>query len=169
MKSHEVLKKSMEHTGVKTIASDLGVSPSLLYKWCQPREEPTDSGATNPLDRLAKIFEATGDEHIISWLCQKADGFYCPNPKTEADTPRSSYPSFLLQVVSASYSDNGTICEKDTEKIRMEWEELKSVGESFLKACEKGNFSEAEINQSSFCHVRTWLQEPRESFSFLNF
>ena len=85
MKSHEVLKQSVEDVGVKTIASDLGVSPSLLYKWCQPGDEPTDSGATNPLDRLAKIFEATGDEQIISWLCQKADGFYCPNPSTEKD------------------------------------------------------------------------------------
>ena len=74
MKSHEVLKQSVEGVGVKTIASDLGVSPSLLYKWCQPGSEPTDSGATNPLDRLAQIFEATGDEQIISWLCQKADG-----------------------------------------------------------------------------------------------
>ena len=83
MKSHEVLKQSVEDVGVKTIASDLGVSPSLLYKWCQPGDEPTDSGATNPLDRLAKIFEATGDEQIVSWLCQKADGFYCPNPKTD--------------------------------------------------------------------------------------
>ena len=150
MKSHEVLKKSMEHTGVKTIASDLGLSPSLLYKWCQPGEEPTDSGATNPLDRLAQIFEATGDEHIISWLCQKADGFYCPNPKVEADATKDLFAytqklvsefSDLLQVVSASYSDDGTICEKDTNRIRVEWEELKSVGESFLKACEQGNFS----------------------------
>ena len=68
MKSHEVLKGSMEHVGVKTIASDLGVSPSLLYKWCQPGGEPTDSGATNPLDRLAKIFEATGDDAEVAAL-----------------------------------------------------------------------------------------------------
>ena len=150
MKSHEVLKQSMEHVGVKTIASDLGVSPSLLYKWCQPGDEPTDSGATNPLDRLSKIFEATGDEHIISWLCQQADGFYCPNPKTEKDTTKDLFAhtqklvgefSDLLQVVSASYSEDGEICEEDSKRIRGEWEELKSVGESFLKACEQGNFA----------------------------
>ena len=150
MKSHEVLKGSMEHVGVKTIASDLGVSPSLLYKWCQPGEEPTDSGATNPLDRLAKIFEATGDEHIVSWLCQRADGFFCPNPKTDPNATKDLFAhtqklvsefSDLLQVVSASYSEDGTICEEDGKKIRREWEELKSVGESFLKACEQGNFS----------------------------
>ena len=150
MKSHEVLKQSMEHVGVKTIASDLGVSPSLLYKWCQPGEEPTDSGATNPLDRLSKIFEATGDEHIISWLCQRADGFFCPNPKVNEDTTEGLFAhtqklvsefSDLLQVVSASYSEDGTICEADTKRIRAQWEELKSAGESFLKACEQGGFS----------------------------
>ncbi|HAE11148.1 MAG TPA: hypothetical protein DCG39_05835 [Opitutae bacterium] len=150
MKSHEVLKHSMEHVGVKTIASDLGVSPSLLYKWCQPGEEPTDSGATNPLDRLAKIFEATGDEQIISWLCQRADGFFCPNPRPDEDSTKDMFAhtqklvgefSDLLQVVSASYSEDGEICAEDSKRIRMEWEELKSVGESFLNACERGNFS----------------------------
>jgi hypothetical protein len=149
MKSHEVLKGSMEHVGVKTIASDLGVSPSLLYKWCQPGGEPTDSGATNPLDRLAKIFEATGDEQIISWLCQKADGFFCPNPKADKDTTKNLFAhtqklvsefSDLLQVVSASYSDDGEICAEDSQRIRREWEDLKSAGESFLRACEEGNF-----------------------------
>jgi hypothetical protein len=149
MKSHEVLKGSMEHVGVKTIASDLGVSPSLLYKWCQPGDEPTDSGATNPLDRLAKIFEATGDEQIISWLCQKADGFYCPNPKADKDATKDLFAhtqklvsefSSLLQVVSGSYSEDGEICDGDSKRIRREWEDLKAAGESFLSACEKGNF-----------------------------
>ena len=149
MKSHEVLKGSMEHVGVKTIASDLGVSPSLLYKWCQPGGEPTDSGATNPLDRLAKIFEATGDEQIIAWLCQKADGFFCPNPKADKDATKNLFThtqklvsefSDLLQVVSASYSEDGEICPEDSQRIRREWEDLKSAGESFLRACEEGNF-----------------------------
>ena len=149
MKSHEVLKQSVEDVGVKTIASDLGVSPSLLYKWCQPGDEPTDSGATNPLDRLAKIFEATGDEQIISWLCQKADGFYCPNPKTDNNPTKELFAhtqkfvsefSDLLQVVSESNRNDNEICEEDSIKIRKEWEELKGVGESFVRACEQGHF-----------------------------
>ena len=108
------------------IAPDLGVSPSLLYKWCQPGDEPTDSGATNPLDRLAKIFEATGDEQIISWICQKADGFFAPIPRLKesnqelfAHTQRLvSEFSDLLQVVSESNQTDKEICFKDSEKIR---------------------------------------------------
>ena len=149
MKSHEVLKQSVEDVGVKTIASDLGVSPSLLYKWCQPGDEPTDSGATNPLDRLAKIFEATGDEQIISWLCHKADGFYCPNPSVEENPKEDLFThtqklvlefSDLLQAVSESTQHDDKICEADSKKIRKEWEELKGVGESFVHACEKDFF-----------------------------
>ena len=32
MKSHEVLRESMEHVGVKAIATDMQLSTSLLYK-----------------------------------------------------------------------------------------------------------------------------------------
>ena len=149
MKSYEVLKQVVEDMGVKSIASDLGVSPSLLYKWCQPVDEPTDSGATNPLDRLARIFEATGDEQIISWLCQKADGFYYPNPSADKNPTKDLFAhtqklvrefSDLLQVVSESNRVDSNICEEDSLKIRKEWEELKGVGESFVNACEKGFF-----------------------------
>jgi len=101
------------------------------------------------LDRLAKIFEATGDEQIISWLCQKADGFYCPNPSVDENPTKDLFAhtqklvqefSDLLQVVSQSNKDDSQICEEDSKKIRKEWEELKGVGESFVHACEKGFF-----------------------------
>ena len=117
---------------------------------CGPLQtEPTDSGATNPLDRLARIFEATGDEQIISWLCQKADGFYCPNPATEENPTKDLFAhtqklvrefSDLLQVISESNRNDSKICAEDSKKIRKEWEELKGVGESFVHACEKNFF-----------------------------
>ena len=58
--SHEVLKQSVSDLGVKSVASDLGLSTSLIYKWCQPSEAEDASGADNPLDRLAKVYELTG-------------------------------------------------------------------------------------------------------------
>ena len=62
MKSHEILKTVVESVGVKHVASDLGVSTSLVYKWCaRPDPSPTGSGARNPLDRLVTLFESTGD------------------------------------------------------------------------------------------------------------
>ena len=158
MKSHEVLKESMEQVGVKSIASDLNLSSSLLYKWCQPGEDPDDSGATNPLDRVAKIFEATGDEAILSWICRQGDGFYAPNPKPGSDNAESLFAhtqrlvsefSDLLRVVSESYDRDGDICEADSSRIRREWEELKGAGESFVTACEKDFFQNSEKNSSA--------------------
>ena len=155
MKSHEVIKESMENVGVKAIASDMNLSSSLLYKWCQPNDEVDENGTSNPLDRVAKIFEATGDENLLAWVCQQADGFFSPNPKVGDNAAESLFAnthrlvaefSDLLREVSQSYDKDGEICEADARRIRREWEELKGAGESFVKGCEKGLFTiEEEI------------------------
>ncbi|MBT5911097.1 MAG: hypothetical protein HOH25_14990 [Opitutae bacterium] len=149
MKSHEVLKESMENVGVKAIASDMNLSSSLLYKWCQPNDEEDENGTNNPLDRVAKIFEATGDENLVAWICQQADGFFSPNPKVGENTAENLFAnthrlvaefSDLLREVSQSYDKDGEICQEDARRIRREWEELKGAGESFVMACEQGCF-----------------------------
>ena len=155
MKSHEVIKESMESVGVKAIASDMNLSSSLLYKWCQPNDEVDENGTSNPLDRVAKIFEATGDENLLAWVCQQADGFFSPNPKVGEDAAESLFAnthrlvaefSDLLREVSQSYDKDDEICKEDARRIRREWEELKGAGESFVKGCEKGLFTiEEEI------------------------
>ena len=139
----------MENVGVKAIASDMNLSSSLLYKWCQPNNEIDENGTSNPLDRVAKIFEATGDENLLAWVCQQADGFFSQNPKVGEDAAESLFAnthrlvaefSDLLREVSQSYDNDGEICEQDAHRIRREWEELKGAGESFVKGCEKGFF-----------------------------
>ena len=145
----------MENVGVKAIASDMHLSSSLLYKWCQPNDEVDENGTSNPLDRVAKIFEATGDENLLAWVCQQADGFFSPNPKVADNAAESLFAnthrlvaefSDLLREVSQSYDKDGEICEEDARRIRREWEELKGAGESFVKGCEKGLFTiEEEI------------------------
>jgi hypothetical protein len=132
----------MENVGVKAIASDMHLSSSLLYKCgASPATNLIESGATNPLDRVAKIFEATGDLNLMSWICQQADGFFTPNPKAGIDAAESLFAhtqcmvaefSDLLQAVSQSYDEDGQICQADAQRIRREWEELKGVGESFV-------------------------------------
>jgi len=155
MKSHEVIKASMESVGVKAIASDMNYSYSLLYKWCQPNDDVDENGTSNPLDRVAKIFEATGDENLLAWVCQQADGFFSPNPKVGDNAAENLFAnthrlvaefSDLLREVSQSYDKDDEICKEDARRIRREWEELKGAGESFVKACEKGLFTiEEEI------------------------
>jgi hypothetical protein len=81
MDSHEVLKNAIETAGAKAVASELYISPSLLYKWCEPKSMPNDCGARNPLDRMIQIYEITRDVGPIEWLCEKTDGFRVSNPR----------------------------------------------------------------------------------------
>lgn len=151
MNSHEVIKKSVSDLGVKSVASDLGLSTSLIYKWCQPTDSEDASGADNPLDRLARVHELTGDTGPIQWLCQKADGYFVPNaPLQSIDAipllhmTRRIVREFsdLLDVLTESIENDGRIDLEEAEKIRVEWEELKSSAESFVGSCEKGVYAD---------------------------
>lgn len=150
MDSYEVLKKSVSDLGVKSVASDLGLSTSLIYKWCQPTDSEDASGADNPLDRLARIQELTGDTGPIRWLCQQADGYFVPNaPLQQIDAipllhmTRRIVREFseLLDVLTESIENDGKIDLQEAGKIRVEWEELKSSAESFVGSCEKGTYN----------------------------
>jgi len=64
MESHEVLRNAFAKTSPKAVAADLGISLSLVYKWAE-RQSEDGSGSRNPLDRLLKIIELSGDTGII--------------------------------------------------------------------------------------------------------
>ncbi|MCA9794175.1 MAG: hypothetical protein KC910_20345 [Candidatus Eremiobacteraeota bacterium] len=147
MESHEVLKAAIHPLGVKAVASEMRLSTSLVYKWCQEKEEVEGSGVDNPLDRLQKIVEVTGDKGPIHWLCQQSNGFFVENPiKGDADNAPVLLAaqkllaefSELLTVVSQSWENDSSITPEESERIRTEWEQLKTVAEKFVVACEKG-------------------------------
>lgn len=153
-KSHEVLKQAITQCGAKTVASDMGLSQSMIYKWCQPSGDPDSSGADNPLDRLLEICRLTGDTSAIDWLCQQTSSFRVDNPPVEADEdiPRSVLEttqdilkefSDLLEAVTESYANGQRIDQDESARIRKEWEELKAVAEHFVCACENGRFEQA--------------------------
>ena len=151
MDSYEVLKKSVGDLGAKSVAADLGLSTSLIYKWCQPAQADDASGADNPLDRLNRMYELTQDTGPIAWLCQQADGYFVPNGKSQQDEAvpllhmtRRIVREFsdLLDVLTESIENDGKIDLDEAEKIRVEWEELKSVTEGFVTSCEKGLYAE---------------------------
>ena len=150
MESHEVLKKSMSEVGVKAVAAELGLSASLIYKWCQPSDSVDASGADNPLDRLARVQALTRNTAPLSWLCRQAGGYYVPNaPVTKTDAvpllhmTRRIVREFsgLLDVMTESIANDGKIDPAEADEIRAEWEEMKSSAESFVHACEEGVYS----------------------------
>lgn len=151
MNSYEVLKKSVSDLGVKAVASDLGLSTSLIYKWCQPSDSVDASGADNPLDRLGRLYDLTQDTGPVQWLCQKANGYFVANlPAENIDAipllhmTRRIVREFseLLDVLTASIENDGVIDMREAARIRIEWEKLKSSAESFVAACEQGHYDQ---------------------------
>jgi len=158
MQSHELLREVFKTKSPKQIAEDVGLSVSVVYKWAEPPGNPTahhseatarpgGSGITNPLDRIEALLQSTGDRRIAQWVCQRAGGFFIQNPK-HIPEPHYLIPATnqivqefadLLHVIAKAAHDN-EVTSGEAKQIRARWEELKSVTEGFVAACEQGNF-----------------------------
>jgi hypothetical protein len=146
MKSHELLREVFQTHNPKQIADAMGLSVSMVYKWAEPPEQ--GSGAANPLDRVASLMNATGDTRVAEWICGQADGFFIKNPKMGRPRSYTLVPATnrvvhefaeMLSVIANATLDNN-IGNEEAERIRSRWEELKSVTEIFVRACEEGAF-----------------------------
>lgn len=164
MKSYDVIRQAVDEPGVKAVAAALRVSPALVYKWCEPpagENDPDQSGAKNPLDRVREMYLLTKDIRLVRWLCNEAGGFFAANPVPElrkstdetifAET-RSMVRDFseLLDTVTESIEDDAHIDPEEADAIRQKWEDLKACAERFVLGAEKGHF-----------HLRK-AQEPRK-------
>src|SRR5271170_4982276 len=145
MESYELLREVLDKKNAKEVSADLQLSTSMIYKWAQPSSN--DGGVENPLDRIEALYQSTGDERLVQWICQRAGGFFILNPK---NTPHPHYliPATnqivqefadLLHVIAAATADD-RITSAEAKEIRARWEELKSVTEGFVACCEEGNF-----------------------------
>jgi hypothetical protein len=147
MESHEVLRRALRKTSPKAVASDLGISLSLVYKWAEkPAEE--NSGSKNPLDRLRQIIELSGDTGIVEWLCRQQGGHFVKDPDVGGQEVEAILPatqeiigkfSDLLNEISDAAEDHSVTTE-EADEIRQVWDELKSYAEAFVRACERGDF-----------------------------
>src|SRR5205085_5124029 len=136
MKSFEVIRQAVEEPGVKAVAAALKVSPALVYKWCEPpaeADDPDQSGAKNPLDRVREMYALTKDIRLIRWLCNQADGFFVSNPVPEIRKSRDEAIfnetrgmvrefSELLDAVTESVEDDSQVDSEEADLIRQRWE-----------------------------------------------
>src|SRR5438552_16378540 len=86
MKSYDVIRQAVDEPGVKAVAASLKVSQALVYKWCEPpadSEDPEQSGAKNPLDRVREMYSLTKDIRLIRCLCNEAGRFFVANPEPQ--------------------------------------------------------------------------------------
>jgi hypothetical protein len=151
MQSHELLREVFEKNSPKQVAADLGLSPSMIYKWAQPPDNAAGSGTANPLDRIEALLQSTGDHRLVQWICQRAGRFFIINPKN-APHPHYLIPATnqivqefadLLAAIATTAADN-QITTGEAKQIRARWEELKTVTEGFVACCEQGNFGALE-------------------------
>jgi hypothetical protein len=154
MKSYEIIRQAVEEPGVKAVAAALKVSPALIYKWCEPpaeKDDPEQSGAKNPIDRVREMYLLTKDIRLIRWLCNEAGGFFCSDPvpdlrrspdETIFDETRSMVRDFseLLDAVTESLDDDWAIDPEEADQIRQKWEDLKACVERFVVGCERGHY-----------------------------
>lgn len=151
MQSHELLREVFEKKKPKEIAADLGLSSSMIYKWGEPNT--AGSGIGNPLDRMEALLKSTGDHRLVQWICERAGGFFILNPKNSPH-PHQLIPATnqivqefadLLHVIATATSDEH-ISPPEARQIRARWEELKSVTEGFVAACEEGDFDKVRYH-----------------------
>jgi hypothetical protein len=154
MKSYEVIRQAVDEPGVKAVAAALKVSAALVYKWCEPAadsDDPDQSGARNPLDRVRDMYNLTKDIRLVRWLCNEAGGFFVANPTIDHDAKldqsifnetRGMVRDFseLLDAVTESVDDDSHIDPDEADEIRQKWEDLKACVERFAIACEKGHY-----------------------------
>src|SRR3954469_6839270 len=154
MKSYEVIRNAVDEPGVKAVAAALKVSPALVYKWCEPpaeADDPDQSGAKNPLDRVREMYALTKDIRLIRWLCNQADGFFVSNPVPEIRKSRDEAIftetrgmvrefSELLDAVTESVEDDSQVDAEEADRIRQRWEDLKACVERFVISCERGHY-----------------------------
>lgn len=147
MKSHEVLKEAFTKCSPKVIASELGVSLSLVYKWAQAHTE-SGSGSRNPLDRVLEIQSQAGDHSLVEWLCEQSGGYFVRNPESHCEQGYEVLPatneivgqfSSMLTRISQAAIDN-SITSDEAAEIRQCWDKLKSYAEGFVRCCEEGDF-----------------------------
>lgn len=148
MESHEVMREVLRETPAKRVASEMGLSLSLVYKWAEPPVDDSGSGANNPLDRVGQLLRISNDVRIAQWVCERANGFYIRNPEA-AKQIKHLIPvtndivqdfADMLATIAQAAGDNA-ISDDEARKIRQRWEDLKSVTEGFVKAAEKGTFA----------------------------
>lgn len=156
MESHEVMREVLKKTSAKQIAADMGLSLSLIYKWAEPPEDDSGSGASSPLDRVGQLIRISHDPHIAQWICEQAGGFFIRNPQHfTRDQPLIPITNDIVQEFAdmlatiATASADNVITRDEAKKIRARWEELKSVTEGFVRAAESGTFGPAGSTSAS--------------------
>lgn len=134
MRSHEVLRAVLDKHNAKTVASALGLSVPHVYKWAEP-PPPTGSGSVNPLERVAALINATGDDRIAEWVCMSAQGYFVKNltpqdlaPQTLLNATAKLVKQYtnMLSLISTVIVDT-QVNKQEAGELRKQWQTIQSL------------------------------------------
>lgn len=155
MESHDIVKELLKKIPAKHIASELGVSLSLVYKWAEPPS--LGSGASNPLDRTEALVRLSGSHVPLQWLCGRFGGAFAtggaaegePRPLPEAFGMLTRQLGNFLAEIGAlveggrggeggERGDGGGGDDMKAAELRVQWEKLKACAEMALCMMDQG-------------------------------
>lgn len=140
MDSKEAMKKAVKQTGVKEVAASMNMSASTLYN------QMNDEDKTDILQRFTDFATLCSNDIAIQWACEQLGGTFVPNIKTQPDKElcardciSRSLQEFadVMKAIGSAIADD-SISKAEAADIRKEWEEVKSLLEGFVFACELG-------------------------------
>jgi hypothetical protein len=159
MTSHELFRALLRQTNPKELSSQLGLSPSLVYKWAEPSGDQ-QSGTPNPLELVRQLIEFTKDPRIADWICSEAGGFFVRNSvipeeghaRSLASATNAVVQEFadMLSIIATAALDDA-ITDAEALTIRNRWQKLQSIAEQFVQWCEEKQFE--HIRNHAHQHV----------------
>ena len=145
MNSKEAMKAACQQAGVKTVAESLGLSPTAIYN------QINDINKTDILQKFVDFTTACEDDTPIRWACEELNGIFVKNPQVKVQNDKKVYDcvpqvlkefSDVIREIGTAMAD-GRVSAEEAVKIRKEWEELKTLLESFVLASEFGYIKES--------------------------
>lgn len=151
MQSHEALAVAIDHKTIEHAKRQRKCS-SLVHKWQEPHTDFTDSGTTNPLDRIELIIETslslgTSPDKALAPVHYLAERFGLVVLSVPCDkTTVHSCEKELLRVIeefgelareSSHALADGKIRRKESESIETEgWETIRQIARFIKRAQE---------------------------------
>ncbi len=138
MDSRGTMKAACDNVGIKCVADKMGVSSSVLYN------QMNEDKRIDLLKRFVDFCEATESDIPIKWACEKLGGVFVPNKEVsdeELGAVTTTYVSKSVKefgdviTVMGEAIEDGVITENEALKIKKEWDELKTLLESFVHVC----------------------------------
>lgn len=144
--SSEVFKKVIDVEGPKFTSSETNIQISKLYNW---RKGKTGSEYTmNPIEQIIALTRCSGNKDLVKFLCNSVGGYYVENPDKviselqllEKINKVMRRFSMTIDTITKSVADDGRITKDEADEIEIEWNKLKSVGQTLVDCAKAGRY-----------------------------